>query len=532
MIRHTITISALLLLTAVTAISQAVTHQWTKEKNLTGYQRVVAQKDGAIFLERSLYGPVGDTNYESELARYDAQGKVTHIIEVRDLETKPHQVIATVDSKEALAALYISTDEQDKQYYMISAQLYGHADLAPGSIVDLMKVKSRSQSEAKIKSYRDGGPLSVERILSPDKTKVAIVVTENDAGKQRSTVMTYAVFDLQDNFRELNSGSVETEKASTQYLLQDLDVNNTGELAILMKEYLADSRYEFVNDKPSYRYSVYFNTANTDSYIYDIYVKTDFIDNMQAALSDEGTVFVSGLTREKPEDDVYGTRFIKLMPTGDLAYDKVKKYSDKEIKIIRNKDKDNLQPAFETIDMRVAQGAVYAIHQYSQVQIDFRQRDMRFGAFGNNIPLHGGRVDQFYDKRNVVVQAYETANGNMLWMANNPRNQEDRDELEYFSFGNIHMYDNGLLFLYNDRPDNLARMKENKNPKQLTLPRGKGTVMLVRISDKGRITYDIVSDNDNFHIPYEGSLMTGNSISTIAIRQGYRKFKIGEILLN
>ena len=531
MIRLTI-LSTLLLLTVGTAIGQSVSHQWTAEKRLPGYQQIIAQKDGAIYLERSLYGTLGNSEYEPEIARYDQQGNITHIVEVAGVETKPYQVFASVDSPEGIAALYLTTDDREKQYYTVSAQLYGHADLVPGAIVDLMKVKYHSDSKAKIRTYRAGQQLFIEQVLSPDRSKLAILMTEEQVGRRKSTVMTYSVFDLEDNFRELNSGTIETENSSDQYLLQDLDVNNVGELSILMKEYFADSSYEFIDDKASYRYSLYFNTTNTTSYIYDIYVKSVFIDDMQAAIDDEGTVYVTGLTREKPENDVYGTRLVKLMPDGILAYDKVRAFSEKEIKIIRNKNRDHLQSQFTTIDARVAQGIVYLIHQYSQLQISFRNQDMRFGTFGNTMPLHGGQRELFYDKENVIVQAYEPANGNMMWMANNPRRVEDQDETEYFSFGNIHLHDNGLLFLYNERPDNIARIKQNERPKQLNLPRGRGSVTMVRISDTGRITYDIVGDRDNFHIPTQGSLLTGNTISTLAVQRGYSRFKIGQIVLD
>ena len=508
--------------------------QWSHELKVGGYERIIATIDNHTIVQRSRREHFEDRDLESELARYNDIGKVTHIIPVDDLEKQDFQEITAINTNLGIAVVYLTTDPRKKQNFLLAAQIYDHTTLAPKEIVDLMTVKYRRPDKPTVGAYRySGSAIDIDYEFSEDRSKFAIFYSEEQIGKDDYTLIQYAVYDLENGMAEINAGQIETEKDSDKYLIADLAVDSAGNTAILMKEYEDDRGLEFIDRRPSYRYSLYYEPSDSSDYIYDIPMKRYFVDVLMASFDREGNIFLTGMCRKKPANDVYGTVLAKLTPQGELAYLNYDTYSPREVKRIRKKEKDDIQSEYDVIDIKVADDIVYGIYQYTSTRYDrdINNTALRATAFGSSFNNQRFDYREYNYKENVVVHGFTPATGERVWTSVNQRKQSDFNFYEYWSYGNILLDGNNLLLLYNERKKNLKRIDEGKNPNNTDLPDRKTIVNLVKISPSGTSDSKVLSEESYYYLPYEGSYLSDGQLSLIRVRKNFRSFYIGHYKL-
>lgn len=512
------------------ASSQNSESIWSREHKIDGYERILGVHENNVFLQRCLRGYFEDRKYSSELARYDSTGKVTHIIGVEDLETRDYQELYAVNTDKGIAVIYLTTDPKADKYFLLSAQMYSHEDLTPYEIRDLMQVRYRRIYKPRIKDFDTYNSLiDIDFELSEDKSKLAIIYSEERIGKEKYSIFEYTVFDLTDGMKRIHDGYIETEGKSDLYINMDIAVSNIGDFAMLLKEYREDRNLEFYGKNPSYKYSIYYEPRSQEPFIYDIPIKKYFVDEMRLAISDYGDVYLTGLLRNKPGNNVYGTVFTKLKAEGNLDFYLEDTFSKKEIKTIRLKDKDRLQDEYEVVDIRITDNIVFGVYQYSNILQDRDESRLnnRF-AFGQ-VPT---RINEYYHKQNLFVHGFDLASGDRKWTVVNPRRQSDYDDYEYFTFGNLSLYKGNLFMVYNESLDNHSRVRIGKAPKTVWFPRQRTTVTMVKITPRGVMSDQLLSSEDHYYVPYQGFYINHDELILLKMKKNYKQFNLGRISLH
>lgn len=523
---------AMLLISVLTQTVYAqtdVNQIWSPDFKIRGYERIVGVEDGNMYVQRCLNNHFDERNYESELARYDAKGTVTHIIQVENLEKQSYQELSVINTNMGIAVIYLTTDPKSDKYYLISAQLYDHNTLEPGDIVDLMKVRYRRPYKPSIGDYRTNASLiDIDIKADETKSKLAIFYSEERIGKDEYTMIQYGVYDLENSLAEVNKGTIETEKKSNKYTIESFALDQNGNTATLLKEYKDGRGLEFLNKVPGYRYSVYYEGIDSNNYIYDIPIKKYFVDAMMLTLDADGDIYVAGMLRKKPGNNVFGTITGKISQAGELLFMNEDLYRKSEIKKIRRKEKEKLEPSYEILDLRVSNTVLYALYQYDDIRQD---RD-----FNNNPGLGFSRRNQFRDnfieysyKENLIVHGFELGTGDRAWTAVSRRKQADFDFYEYFTLGNIHLTSEGLTMLYNERVNNLLRIDDGKKPNLVRFPDRKTSVIQLNINAAGQLSDEVLSEESYYYIPTEGSYIDGNALYMLKIQNNLRRFNIGKV---
>jgi len=504
------------------------TLQWSAEHKIDGQKRIVAAKDGAIYIQRSLRGYFQDTDYRSDLSRYDSEGNLTHVIAVEQLEERNYQEVAAIDTDMGIAIIYLTTDYQDPQYLLIAAQLYSHQDLSPLNVLDLKKVKYTQGNKSSINDYRNvNGLADIDVKYSEDRTKVAIAYIEEQVGQDKYTKIDFSVYDLQNGIAEVNSGVIRTDYRSDKYLVEDISISNVGDLAYLIKEYTESRDIEFVNKKPGYRHSLYYFPRGRESFIYDIPMKQYFIDGMQVALDDEANMYVAGMVREKPADDVLGTIVSKVDTVGTEAYTKIDMYSSREIEKIRKKKKSNLQREYEVLDLRLEDMHLYMINEYYDLRLEMYSDPTLIGG-GFNRALN--QVEYGY-KEDLLIHRLDMSTGERVWTTTLPKRQSDYDAYEQYTTGNLWLSDGNLYVVRNERQNNLKRVKEGKSPRNLDLPGRTAALLVQTIDTEGKVSTAIAKAEDRYLIMHEGSLVANKKLHLLTSHRNDRKFRIATLNL-
>ncbi len=516
-------------------ISQSTQAEWTDDLQVTGYQRILGEHEGNVYLQRSLRGHFEYRKYTSELSKHDRTGKLTHIIGVENLEEQDFQELYAINTDIGIAVIYLTTDPQDKKHFLIAAQIYDHETLSPKAIVDLMKIRYRRPFRPEIRDYiSENSVIDIEFDYDEKKSKLAIVYTEEKIGKDRYTMIQYGVYDLKNGFSEVNVGELETEKRSDKYSLMDLAVSARGDMGMLMKEYVIDNELEFENHRPSYSYALYYEGADSTSFIYDLPQQKYFVDDMLLALADDGTAYTAGMIRKKPGRNVYGTTTSKISNTGHLLFTNRNLYSDKEIKKIRGKEKANIQEEYDILDLKISNNVLYGIYQYATLLQ--RQSRSTVGTPSYNNSYYNSRYDRNYysyeeydHKENILVHGFDTETGDRKWTTVNKRKQSDYDPQEYFTYGNMWMDGEGLTMLYNERLSNLKRLKEGKKLHNAEFPEDKTVIVKYHIGLDGSHSSSLLSDEGYYYLPNEGSYIKDGILHMIKVKRNIKRFSIGVV---
>jgi len=512
----------LILLSSSTLMAQGKL-QWSTEHKIDGQKRIVAVQDGSIYLQRSLRGYFQDSDYVSDLSKYDASGQLTHVIPVENLENRSYQEIAAVNTDMGIAIIYLSTHYQDDKYLLLAAQLYSHADLSPLEVIDLKKIKYTQGAKSTIRDYRDNNGLAdIEITYSADRSKLAVSYVEERVGNDRYSKIDFSVYSLDNKLTEVNTGIIRTEERSDKYQLQDISVNNRGDLAYLMKEYKDNRNIEFVDKRPGYRYSLYYFPKGRTEFIYDIPSQQYYIDNMQVVLDDEGMLYTNGMVREKPSNDIYGTFTTKVDTVGIKVYENTQLYSKREIKKIRGKEKRNIRENYDILDMLIEGDKLYAVYEYYDIRRE-GFNDPRFMNNGLNRPLDF--VDYAY-KEDILLHGLSTATGDRLWTTVLPKRTSDFDAYEQYTTGNMWLHDGSIYLLSNETEGNLTRVKEGKNPRGLDLPGRTAVLLLQKVTPDGQADKTVLKEQDRYLIMNEGSLMVDNALYLLVSHRNDRNFKL------
>jgi len=496
---------------------------WTKDSKLEGFKRIIGEKDGYVYLELSLYGDFERRDYDSSILKLDPNGNIEAEIYIDNLEKSDWQQLKIVNTKEGIAVIYLTTDPDDKSYFIIAAQLYDYKDLSPLHILDLKKIKYRHQSEARVGTYIIDENIDIDFIATEDKSKLGIFYTEERLGKDKYTMIDYGVYDLDDGFRNLNEGILETDEAFNKYKVSDLVVNINGDVAIINKEYTDTRNYEHYKDKPGYRYSIYYRPTDGEGYVYDIKNPKLYIDEMLALMDSTGVIYIAGMTRKNPNNNVFGTRLVSVDEKGNLIYDEIRNFTEKEIEQIRGKKKKSIGKDFNVVDIKLSDGILYPVFMYYSEEE--RHVNDRIGMVNRN----SFAVETWAETKWMTIQGVNAESGEVRWTNRLMTSIKDFSMVNSWSDPSIHVLKGGLVVIYNDNPKNIVRYKAYKNPNKVDLPNSKTCITLAHLTSDGKVSYKTISEKSKFGIADECSWKSGNEIYILKSRLNFNRYSLGKI---
>ena len=504
---------------------------WGGEYDDRGYYSIIGSTGDALFVERKYNTYLNNRDVDIELLRFDNEMEITHGVELRDLERSSYESIATINSPEGLAHIYYQTTKKGKQ--VISAQLFEHEALRKTDIIDLTEFKIMSRSDQMVRqdgNYQFDYPLDI--ILSRDRSKMAIFYDQEKAGKNRKNYYQYCVIDINNGFSILYKGDFFSDERSDKYLMSDRHLSNSGKLTYAIKRYVKKNNTEHINKRPAYDYEIHHMTGDTTEYIYDIKVKKQYLDNLTLGSDDEDNLYIAGYLRKQPWGDIKRSFLLSL---DNLGYDRFKvtdEYSRRDVKKIEGKEDNELDDNFKTIDIYPTDDIVYIVRQY-------RRRGSRnnnfnnVGGFGMNRMNTFNDLIYFWNYEDVVVEGVGKNTGDILWTAVNPRRHEDDNTYSrYFISGQIELINNNLVLIYNEREENIVRIRRKENLKRTDIPGDRTSITLATIDSNGGINYQVLEDEDHFHLPERGAFYNNKRLYFLNHHKNYKRFVAGMTTLD
>lgn len=526
--RNHLNVIALSLFLVATGFSQERA-QWSKEYERNGHYEILTERDGMLYLSYSATNtPFYDQGSDMNILKVDATSlNLVKDISVNNLEDHEYYGIQTVSAEEGLAHIYFHRSK-NKQW-VVSAQIYDYSNLERAEVVDLAKFDILSND-------RNVGPdvfLEESRwpygfVLSGDKRKMAVYSYQEKVTKGKQTLFQYAVIDLADSLKVLHQDEYLTAKESNHYRVKDMHLSDDGALYYLEKSYVDDRDLEFVNKKPAYIYSIIKLSGDSTDYIYDIAPKGDFIDNLKVGTGQNGQVYAAGYLSEKPFDEKVGMYFLSLDDNGYKVAESRESYSSRAIETIRRKEKDDLNKEYRVVDIMANGGVVYVVKQYRDVDVR-RQMVNNFG--GINRANQWQSTTTFYYE-NMIIEAMNPVTGDLMWIAVNPRdNSQMIDNLSPFMISTQFFLNENLYIVYNDKIENLERIRSGNKIKGANVPGDKVVPVVGRIDKMGRVDYiSLDTEEEKSYVPY-GGVFVGNSDLYFVRSRNFRDMKIGKIAL-
>ncbi|MDF1695102.1 MAG: hypothetical protein P1U56_04695 [Saprospiraceae bacterium] len=514
-----------LLLFSIPSFTQKDEIQWGGEYEDRGYYSIIGESDNALFVERKYNTRLNNRNVDIELLRFDSEMEVTHGIELRDLEQSNYESIVTINSPEGLAHIYYQTSKQGEQF--VSAQLFDHQSLRKTEIVDLARFKISKHADQTVR--QDGNyqfSYALDVILSRDKTKMAIFYDQEKVGKKKRNFYQYCIIDINNRFSILHKGDFYSDDQSNKYLMSDRHLSNSGKLTYAIKRYVKNNGTEHINKKPAYDYEIHHMSGDSLEYIYDIRVKKEYLDKVVLGSDEEDNLYIAGYLRKQPWGDIKKSYLLSLDNLGYDRYKVVDEYSRRDVKKIQGKEGNKLDDNFQTIDIFPTNDIVYLVRQY-------RRRGSRNNTF-NNTGFGVNRMNQFNDLiyfwnyEDVIIEGIGKNTGERLWTAINPREHEDDNTFSrYFITGQMELINNNLVFLYNEREENIVRIRRKENLKRTDIPGDRTAITMAVINSNGELMYHVIDEEDHFHIPERGAFISNDDIYFLYHHKNYKRFKVG-----
>ena len=523
------TIIALMFLCAGMTWAQEETVLWSDEYQDRGYYSIIGESEDALFVERKYNTRLNDRDVDMEILRFDGNLELTHTIRLKDIERTSYESIMTLNTPEGLAHFYYQTTKRGEQY--VSAQLFSHEDLSKIEIVDIAKFKILKSARSRINQDRDfqfDFPLDI--ISSRDKSKIAIMFDQERAGKGKKYYHQYCVVDISNGFNILHQGDFYSDKSSNKYRIVDRHLSDTGKLSYAIKKFYEDNNTEHINKQPGYDYEIHHMSGDSMEYIYDIDIKKEFMDRLTLGSDDEENLYIAGFFRKKPFGDITHSYLMSLDPLGYERYTAKEKYGKRRVKRIMGKEDDKLNKNFVTVDILPANDIVYIVRQYrfrGSRNANFDGAGFRSRGFNqvNNLVYH-------WDYDEVLVEGIGKNTGEELWSVVNPREQEDNDAYSrYFITGQYEVFNNDLICIYNEREENLIRVRRNENLKRADIPGDRTAIAIAKVSSGGDIKYNLFEEENYFHLPENGTLIGNQSLYLFNHHKGYKKFFLGKLPL-
>jgi len=503
--------------------------QWSERYKDDGHYTLLSETtDGVIALRkyRTRY-PDRDREADLELIKFDNELNLTYAVELRDLEESSYADLGTIVSPEGIAHIYYQTTKSGK--IIVSAQLFDKDDLHKKDIIDLAQFKIKSRRNQRAKNIDEISVLyPMDYRLSSDKSKLVIFYSQDKVGKRKEANYQYAVINLTNGFSLIHEGAFYSDERSDRYKISDIELSNNGELTYLLKRFVRDNKTEFINKKPAYAYEVHHMSGDTTDYIYDIKTKGKFIDNLKLGSDNEGSVFVAGYIRKKPFGPITSTYFLALDALGYEIAHSYDKYRPREIEDMQNKKDTELDDDFKVVDVLATDDVVYVIKQYRRVTTVRRNDNVGFRntGFGNN---NLGTLTYDWDFEELVVEGYSKNSGEMMWSVTNPRrHEENREYIRSFIQGYHQVIGHDLYLFYNERPENMERIRRKEKLKWANIPGDTTEPTFARINQDGEISYRSINGERRYHIPKSGVLVGQNNIYLIHSRSNFDDFKIGK----
>ncbi len=504
--------------------------QWSDRYTDDGHYTLLTEtSDGdviALRKYRTRY-PERERDADLELIKFDSDLDLTYAVELRDLEESSYADLGTIVSPEGIAHMYYQTTKSGK--VIVSAQLFDTQDLSKKDIVDLVQFKIKSRSKQRVKNLDELSVLyPMDYRLSSDKSKLVVFYSQDKVGKRKETNYQYAVINLTNNFNLIHKGEFYSDERSDRYKITDIELSNNGELTYLLKRFVRDNKTEFINKKPAYAYEVHHMAGDTTDYIYDIKTKGKFIDNLKLGSDNEGSVFVAGYIRRKPFGPITSTYFLALDALGYEVAHSYDKYRPREIEDMQNKKDTELDDDFKVVDVLTTDDIVYVIKQYRRVT-SVRRNDntgFRNNGFGNN---NIGTLTYDWDFEELVVEGYSKNSGEMMWSVTNPRrHEENREFIRSFIQGSYQIIGNDLYLFYNERPENMERIRRKEKLRRTFIPGDVSEPTFARINEEGEIRYRSINGERRYHVPKTGILVGKNNFYLIHSKSNFDNFRIGK----
>lgn len=516
----------LLLLLTFSVTSQNDVIQWSEEFSDRGYYSILGESEDAFFVERKYNTRFNNRDVDIELFRFNKELELTHAVELKDIEKSSYESIATINSPEGLAHIYYQTTKKGEHF--VSAQLFDHKALRKTEIVDLARFKIIKNSDRMVRqdeNYQFTFPVDI--LLSRDKSKMAIVFDQEKAGKNKKNYHQYCIINIVDGFSIMHQGDFYSDDESNKYSFSDKHLSNSGKLTYAIKKYVRNNNTEHINRQPAYDYEIHHMSGDSSEYIYDIRVRKEYMDKLTLGSDEEDNIYLAGYIREQPAGNIMKSFLMSLDALGYERYTVKDKYSKRDIKQILGKEDDELNQNFETIDILPARDIVYVIRQY-------RRRGSRSSNF-NNGGFYGNRNNQFnnlvyhweYDE--VVVDGVGIETGEIQWTTVNPREHEDDNtHSRYFITGQAELVNNNLVFIYNEREENILKIRRNEDIKRTDIPGDRTSITLTRINPNGDIQYKVMNEEDHFHLSERGAFIGKSSVYFFNHHKNYKDFFVGK----
>lgn len=514
-----------LLIFSTGTFAQVKSIVWGEEYKDRGYYSIIGESEDAFFVERIYNANFKNREVDRELLRFDKDCELTHGVEVRDIEKSSYESIATVNTPEGLAHIYYQTTKKGQHF--VSAQLFDHKTLRKTEIVDLATFKIYKNSQRMVR--QDGNfevtfPLDV--ITSRDKTKLAIMFDQEKVGKQKVNYHQYCVIDLTQGLGILQQGDFFSDDQSRKYSISDRHLSNSGKLTYAIKKYVKNNSTEHINKKPAYDYEIHHMSGDSMEYIYDIKVRKSYIDKLILGTDNEDNLYISGFMRKQPFGDVQKSFLMGLDNLGYERFTVKEEYTKRDIKKIVGKERKTLYDDFETIDIFPTDDIVYVVRQY-------RRRNSRNNTF-NNTGFRNQRFNTFdnltyfWDYDEVIIEGFGRRTGEKLWtIVNDRENEDDNEYSRYFITGQYELVNNDLYLIYNEREENMIRIRRKENLKRTDIPGDQTAVTIARINSFGEIQYQLLDQENHFHLPEEGAFIGKESIYLFKHHKNLRRFYVG-----
>lgn len=520
-------------LCAVSAAAQNTNINWGEEYSDRGYYSIIGESQNAIFVERKYNTQINDRDADIEILRFDKNMELSHGVEVRNLEEGSYASIATVNSPEGLAHIYYQTTKKGEHF--VSAQLFAHEDLRKTEIVDLARFKIHRGARQEVRQDNDFQltfPLDI--LLSRDRSKLAIVFDQERAGKKKRYYHQYCVIDLEKGFSILQKGDFYSDEESNRYSISHRHLSDSGKLTYAIKRYVRNNSTEHINKKPAYDYEIHHMSGDSMEYIYDIPVRKAFMDRLILGTDQEDNLYISGYIRKQPFGDITRSFLMSLDAQGYERYTTKETFTRRDIKHIQGKEDNELDRNFITVDIYATEDIVYLVRQY-------RFRGSRNSTLNNG--FYGGRyynngfnnnslnnLTYHWDYDEVVVEGIGPHSGEVQWTTINPREHEDDDVYSrYFITGQMEIINGNLMLIYNEREENVLRNQRGEDIKRTDIPGDRTSITLARINPKGELRYEVLNEEDHFHLPERGAYIGKDKLYFFNQHKNYRKFNAGNI---
>ena len=117
----------------------------------------------------------------------------------------------------------------------------------------------------------------------------------------------------------------------------------------------------------------------------------------------------------------------------------------------------------------------------------------------------------------------------MMWSVINPRRQEENQQyVRSFITGYNLLIGNDLYLFYNERADNVERLRKKEKLKWINMPGDHSEPVIVKVNSEGDIKYRSLKGEKRYHVPNTGVLIGQRNFYLIHSKSNYDRFVVGK----